>query len=218
MITQKIKEIIKQTFLYDFLHDSSMHIHLTKEFKQWEKNGKPLPPPHSVKIKAVKEYAKEFSIETLIETGTYFGGMVDAAKRIFKNIYSIELDKPLCEQVKKRFSKFAHILIIWGDSGEVLPKILANIRKPCIFWLDAHYSGGITAKGDIESPILQELSHILEHSQEHIILIDDARLFVGQNDWPTIEDLKEFVKIYTNMVFEVKDDIIRIHKSTVNST
>jgi len=184
-----------------------------KELLCWKKKGRPLPPPHLYKQRTVKEYAKVFSIMTFIETGTYEGAMVEATKTIFNKIYSIELDMTLYKNAKQRFSRFKNITIIQGDSRKVLPKLLKSIESPCLFWLDAHYSGGITAKGELETPIIQELQCILNHPiKKHVILIDDARYFVGQNDYPTTEELKKFVlTINPNLVFEIENDIIRIH-------
>lgn len=70
--------------------------------------------------------------------------------------------------------------------------------------------------GVLDTPILLELKAILEHSiKNHVILIDDARCFIGSNpilrNYPTIDQLKEFVaRRWNNFSFEVKDDIIRI--------
>lgn len=207
---QAIKNIIKRTFLYDIIK----YMREKEEMRDWVKKGKPVPPPHRMKQITVKNYGKKYSIHILIETGTYLGEMVYAAKHAFRRIFSIELDKALYERAREKFSKFEHISIVKGESSEVLPDILINLKEPCVFWLDGHYSEGITAKGKIETPIMQELHHILDHSiSEHIILIDDARLFIGQNDWPTIEDLQNLIfEKHPDWEFEVKDDIIRIHK------
>jgi hypothetical protein len=140
--------------------------------------------------------------------------MVDAVRDTFNKIYSIELDKTLYEQAKKKFSRHHTISIFHGDSSKVLPVILADIKEPCLFWLDGHYSGGITAKGDFNTPIMQELNCILDHFiEEHVILIDDVREFNGHNDYPTLEELKKSIfKKYPDWKFDIKDDIIRIHK------
>lgn len=211
MVIQVIKNMIRRTFLYDIIR----YIRQRRELRDWEKMGKPVPPPPEVKQKTVRDYAAKFSIHTLVESGTCLGDMVYATKDTFDKIFSIELDKALYETAKKRFSKFKHISIIQGDSGEVLPNILTNITQPCLFWLDGHYSGGITAKGRVETPILQELNHILNHPvAEHVILIDDARCFVGRSDYPTIEKLQDYIfKRCPDRVFEVKEDIIRIYKA-----
>jgi hypothetical protein len=182
--------------------------------RNWNKKGNPIPVPDIIKQKTVKEYAKIFSVETCVETGTYLGDMVDAVRETFSKIYSIELDKNLYEQAKKKFSRHHNISIFHGDSSKVLPVILADISEPCLFWLDGHYSGGITAKGDFNTPIMKELNCILEHFiEEHVILIDDAREFNGYNDYPTLEELKKRIfNKYPDWEFYIKDDIIRIHK------
>ena len=182
--------------------------------RNWNRKGNPIPVPDVVKQRTVKEYAKISSVETFIETGTYLGDMVNAVMDTFNKIYSIELDKTLYEQAKKKFSKHHNISIFHGDSSKVLPVILADISEPCLFWLDGHYSGGITAKGDFNTPIMQELNCILDHTiRGHVILIDDAREFNGYNDYPTIEELKKRIfKKYPDWKFDIKDDIIRIHK------
>ena len=182
--------------------------------RNWNEKGNPIPVPDVIKQRTVKEYAKIFSVETFIETGTYLGDMVDAVRDTFNKIYSIELDNALYEQAKKKFSRHRKISIFHGDSSKVLPVILADISGPCLFWLDGHYSSGITAKGDLNTPIMQELNCILDHFiEEHVILIDDAREFNGYNDYPTIEELKKRIfKKYPDWKFDIKDDIIRIHK------
>lgn len=205
---QSIKKVFKSTFLYDF----KMSIQEKQTLYKWERNNKPIPPPHFIKQRTVKQYAKKYSINILVETGTYLGDMVDATKNTFNRIVSIELDKNLYEKATKKFNGFDHISIIHGDSAEILQKILVDITQPCLFWLDGHYSAGVTARGSLDTPIRQELQHILHHNiQGHVILIDDARCFVGQNDYPAIEELREQVlKINPDLEFEVKDDIIRI--------
>lgn len=213
-IIQKIKRFIKNTPLYPLI----CYILELIEVRDWEKKGRPSPPPHLIKQKIIKEYTRRFAIDTLIETGTYLGQMVSATKNTFKEIFSIELDNELFEKAKKKFARYPHIHIIHGDSGKILLEILASLKKPCLFWLDAHYSGGITAKGDVETPIKEELEAILRHSvRDHVILIDDANQLVGKNDYPTIKWIRDYVlKHRSGWSFEIKDNIIRIYPSHEN--
>ena len=51
-------------------------------------------------------------------------------------------------------------MIVQGDSGKVLSEILLEINEPAIFWLDGHYTAGITARGVKECPIFEELDCI----------------------------------------------------------
>ena len=167
--------------------------------------------PHLVKQMAIKEYQEKYGYTTLIETGTYKGDMVEAQKNNFKKIISIELSMDLFEKARERFKNDNQIFIVQGDSGKVLPNILKDINEPVIFWLDGHYSGGITAKGDKECPIYEELEAILIGKKfNHIILIDDARCFIGDGDYPTMKKLTEFIKSKNDKYqVEVKHDIIR---------
>ena len=208
-IIQEIKNFIKHTPLYAPI----CNIFGLIEARNWEKGGRCGPPPNLVKQKIVKEYARRFAVDTLIETGTYKGEMVSAIKNTFKEIFSIELDNKLFESAKKKFAKYSYIHIIHGDSGKILPEIISSLKKPCLFWLDAHYSGGSTIKGDVETPIIEELRAIFHHSvQNHVILIDDARCFIGKNDYPTISWLKDYILKYRpDWNFEIENGIIRIH-------
>ena len=182
--------------------------------RAWEKQGRPSPPPHIVKEELIRDYAKTFNTNILIETGTYLGDMVHAMKKSFSKIISFELDQTLAAQAQQRFANDNHIRIIQGDSGKLLGDHLATINEPCLFWLDGHYSGGITAKGALETPIKNELTVILSHPVDgHVILIDDARCFTGENDYPTLDELQNFMKQHKQgWQFQVETDVIRIHR------
>jgi len=187
-----------------------------EQLAEWERNGKPLPPPHIVKQMAIEEYLRKFHTEILVETGTYLGDMVEAQRDHFKKIYSIELSKKLFNRAQKRFKKNLHIKILHGDSGIVLNKLMNEIDKPALFWLDGHYSEGITAKGEKECPVPEELKAILKSSLPHIILIDDAQLFNGTHDYPTVEQIEEIIRSNNRKyLVEIKDDIIRLTPSHI---
>ena len=186
---------------------------IRKEYVIWLLSGKPAPPPHIVKQKIIKNIARRYGLTVFIETGTYLGEMVDAVKKIFKKIYSIELSEELHKQAVVNFHKYSHIALIQGDSAKELPKILTQVNDRCLFWLDGHYSAGNTACGDKETPIVEELQHIFRHTiKNHVILIDDARCFTGMNDYPTIEKLRELLdRVAPHYSFAVDKDIIRLY-------
>lgn len=177
---------------------------------RWRLYGKPSPPPHIIKQQAVKHFQKRYNLNLFIETGTYLGEMVNAILKDFSAIHSIELDKQLFNRAKELFSAHPHVTILHGDSSKLLPDLLNTISQRCLFWLDGHYSGGITAKGAVDYPILTELCHIQNHKiKDHVILIDDARLFTGENDTPSVGEicghLKRINPVYT---VEIRNDII----------
>jgi hypothetical protein len=63
-----------------------------------------------------------------------------------------------------------------GDSKKILPELLKTIHEPITIFLDAHYSGGTTAFGDEEAPLLFELELLKNRKHNDIIIIDDCRL------------------------------------------
>ena len=182
-----------------------------EELRQWELNGRPTPPPHIIKQRAIAEYQSKYGNRVLVETGTYLGDMVEAQKNLFSTIFSIELSSRLYKQALKRFKGDGRIRLLQGDSGKRLNEIVSELKEPALFWLDGHYSGGITALGDKECPVPEELEAIFKSPLNHVILVDDARLFNGANSYPDIDQLKECIsRNNKSYQIEIKDDIIRL--------
>jgi hypothetical protein len=179
----------------------------------WLIRGSPSPPPHIIKQRRVLWAQKTFGLNTLVETGTFMGDMISASLHAFNTIYSIELSEELWQSARDKFAKYPNVHILKGDSATVLPEVLKKLTEPSVFWLDAHYSEGNTAKGVLDTPIAAELKCIFEsHKDGHVILIDDANLFIGKNDYPTLEELRSFIyRAKPSYNFEIKDDIIHIY-------
>lgn len=175
----------------------------------WKLRGSPASGiPHVVKQNALRRYARDFRLRVLIETGTNYGNMVHVQRNYFREIYSIELDAEKAENARRKFAAFSHIHILQGDSGVLLPKLLPSLKEPCLFWLDAHDYENST-------PVTHELNALFRHPiQDHVILLDDAQSFRGSGGYPTLDELRQSVeREYPGHVMEVKDGIIRIHKT-----
>jgi len=204
----------KKNILYQFHKNIKEGISARKKVLLWKLQGRPVPAPHAVKQMINKHYAAKYKPHVFVETGTYMGEMIDSVLNLFPRIISIEFDPELAKRAKNKFSSSPHVTILQGDSGEILPKLLAEINEPCLFWLDAHYSGGVTGQADSETPIIREIKTILDHPcSDHVILIDDAREFTGSKDYPTLEELRQIIgqkRKEWRMVVDA--DIIRIHK------
>ncbi len=214
MMKEPLKYFLERTTALGTLARFQRERQLRKKMRQWEKDGAAGPMPNFGKQHVVIDYIQKFSLAIFIETGTYKGKMVYAIIPHVKEIYSIELDETHFQNAQERFAGYPNIHILQGQSGEVLPKVLKDIDKPCLFWLDAHWSGGFSAKGEFETPVMQELPCVLNHikADEHVILIDDAHCFTGENDYPALKMLKQFIlDVHPGWIFEVKDDIIRTY-------
>lgn len=108
-----------------------------------------------------------------VETGTYHGRTTYQALRDFKKIHTIELSQEWYEKAKAQFKNKKHVVCYQGDSAKVLEKILPSINEPILFYLDAHHSGGTTAMGEDQNPLLRELPFIGARKFQDIIFIDD---------------------------------------------
>jgi hypothetical protein len=213
---EAIKQVIKNTSLYHPLRNWTIKRRLKQELVEWESKGKPSPPPHIVKQQTLQSYSEQYGVKVLVETGTYYGDMIEAMKSIFDQIYSIELSKELFKKAKHRFKDLKQVELIQGDSGIELKNLMQRINKPTLFWLDGHYSAGETAQSHKDTPIFEELQHIFDTPDRgHVIIIDDARCFGNDPDYPSIEQLSDFVKSQRpNVDISVQYDIIRITPKT----
>jgi hypothetical protein len=209
-IASSIKELLRP-FVPQFIMNQLRKRVNNAQYIKWEKSGFPVPPPHIVKQITIGEYFDKYGYNTFVETGTGKGDMVVAQKARFERIFSIELGVDLFKKAQKRFSNDGNVQIVQGDSGKVLPMVLNDLDEPAIFWLDGHYSSGDTAKGEKDCPIFEEMDAIFNAGKyNHVILIDDARLFNGGGDYPTVEELTEYVSGKNEKYkVEVKHDIIR---------
>jgi hypothetical protein len=187
-----------------------------QEYVAWKlrpaarRSGFGAPPLY--KQKTIALLAQRHQLRILVETGTYRGNMVYAMRNVFEHIYSIELSPELSSKAQERFRNYRHIAILHGDSAAVLPRLISSLSTPALFWLDGHYSGGITARGEEDSPITVEISSILEQMKMRFAVVaDDARFFNGSNGYPTIEQLRNLVAAKgRRMKLAVDNDLIRI--------
>lgn len=208
----KVITKLKTTMVYFYLRRFLYTYRENKQLKDWIANGESGAPPHVVKQRTIKDAQREYSLKVLVETGTYYGDMVYAMRNVFEKIYSIELSKDLHAQAVKRFAKFNNMVFVQGDSATELKKIVCQLKQPALFWLDGHYSAGVTALGKTVTPIFEELDSIFASGQKgHVLLIDDARLFGSDAGYPTIEALYAFItERAPRASLTIKDDSIKV--------
>lgn len=146
------------------------------------------PDSHIYKKKRIAFVAKYYKCQTLIETGTFYGQMVNFAINKFEMVKTVELWRPFYLMNKNQFDG-TKVEVYSGRSQDRLPEMISTSKGRVLFWLDGHCSGPGTGGADDECPILRELNLIAMHDRnDHCILIDDARLFIGENGYPTIDE------------------------------
>ena len=178
---------------------------------KWHRRGRLIPAPPIVKQRIVKAHLRRSGASTVVETGTFRGDMVDALAPIAARIVSIELDDQLYAAACRRFAAHAHVELLHGDSGTLLPGILSTLDRPALFWLDGHYTGVGSARTEVDSPIVTEIEALLQHPVPgHVVLIDDAREFSGTGGYPTVDRLRGMILERQPLAhFVVADDIIQ---------
>ena len=111
-----------------------------------------------------------------IETGAYLGDGIKCVLNNYENIHSIELAEKWYNYNVEQFINNNNVKMYLGDSKKILPELLNTINEPLTIFLDSHYSGGTTAFGDEEVPLLFELEILKNRKFNDIIIIDDCRL------------------------------------------
>jgi len=161
----------------------------------------------------ILELATIANANVFVETGTYLGGTTKSIASFFKKVHTIELSEALYEQTKDDLAQFRNIVSHLGDSRSILPHILLENNENIVFWLDGHYSGGITAGEEDPCPLINELNSILSRNNDDIIIIDDARLInEGMKGYPSITEIYEKMRETSKIdrCFQICDDHLYI--------
>jgi hypothetical protein len=134
---------------------------------------------------------KERGHETLLETGTYLGETVRFFLPHATRIVSIEIDPTLHARAARMFASSRNVEIMLGDALELAPRLLSVLDRPCLLWLDGHFSGGVTGRGEVDEPVVE----ILRRIQPNVVVpgttavIDDLRLFGNDRGVPSFDAL-----------------------------
>ena len=157
-------------------------------------------------------------LEVFIETGTHYGYTVRWAAGHFPEVHSIELSPLFHARASASLADLRNIHLHQGSSPEILRHVLANLARPAMLWLDAHWSMGETAGEDAPCPLLAELEIVLSRpgGHGHTILVDDASLFGAPpplpqpaSAWPSLADLtRTLAKLGRDEFFLFEDVII----------
>jgi hypothetical protein len=171
-------------------------------------------------VELLREIGNRFRVEKFIETGTFRGNTAVWAGSVYKSVVSIENSLPLYEAAKTKYGDAKNIEFVLGHSAEKLKEIVARLAEPCVFWLDAHWSGGDTYGEGDECPIVEEIEAINCSSHDHFVLIDDARLFMAPpppphdpRKWPTILQLLEALSQRSRYTVIIQDVIVAVPES-----
>lgn len=183
----------------------------TFQLIRWVKNGFLSPSPQIVKTKLLKHSG--ILGAPWLETGTYLGDTARTLARLRVPITTIEPSEKLFNFSKKRLNKFVNVNSLMGSSEELFMNSLTQLKPRVNIWLDGHYSGDVTFKNEIDTPIRYELKCIaenLEQFSEVMLFIDDARCFYHNTDnnksYPKLDHLIEWAR-QNKCTWRIEQDI-----------
>lgn len=179
-----------------------------------------IPREHVTTLKSLGSYVG------LVETGTYLGATSRWAAKLFAQVHTVEASPELFARAQKALAKTPSVVQHLGRSPTVLRKMVPTLQGPWLFWLDAHWSGGLTFGQDQECPLLEELE-IVVSSGAHGVLVDDARLFLRPlgaphdwRQWPSIDEICATIRDHGSGRFSVTivDDVLFALPRTVHES
>lgn len=135
-------------------------------------------------------------LRTCVETGTFRGDSTEVLARRFDRVISVEASATLAAAAERRLRRFPNVQVRHGDSRATLPSVVAELTEPALFWLDSHYCGPETHGASRQCPVLEEITAVVSATPAHVLLIDDARLFLeppprplDARQWPAIDEI-----------------------------
>jgi len=148
-----------------------------------------------------------------VETGTHMGITTEFLAKRYPFVHTIEPAAVFHEAAQKKFAG-QNVNVILGTSEAVFPVLLPTLRGDLNFWLDGHYSAGLTFKGGKECPVEDELAAIsrnLDRFSRVCILIDDIRCFlpdaVEYVDYPSLDSLVDWARSH-GFRWRIEHDIL----------
>lgn len=167
-----------------------------EEFLQWKARNYAAPSPTYIKRAVLQR--EGIPNAAWVETGTYLGETAKFLSAFSKHVYTIEPEPKLALNAKNSLAKQSNITVIQGTSEDEFPKLLSTINEPSVnFWLDGHFSSGITFQGKQDTPIIEELRCIAEYRNRFkniTVLVDDLRCFGSSNpEYKCYPDLNHLI-------------------------
>ena len=194
-------------------------VQLQRNMAEWKKRDYLENSPQLVKEKVLLKYGIKDA--GWVETGTYTGTTTKYLSELFPHVYTIEPEPKLYASACKRFEG-KNVTLFNNVSEEVFPSLLPTLTGNMNFWLDGHYSAGITFKGAKDCPVEDELNAIeknFDNFSRLSILIDDVRCFLPTNseysDYPSIDYLVDWAR-RMNLRWRIEHDIFIMQKDYVD--
>ena len=175
-----------------------------------------MPTMQHIPVDLMVAMQARYGLQQFIETGTHNGGSTLLALAHFDAVTTCDIDLESIKRVKAWNLPPQKLLrAVCVTSPVLLRSIFADpLCAPALVWLDAHWCEG--PKLGPECPLLAELRAINGTRGKHVILIDDARLFLAPppaphdaSQWPTFAQVTALCwELGPTDVVEIVGDVI----------
>jgi len=156
------------------------------------------------KFKVLCDVAERCGARALVEVGTYKGDMARRCADVFCRVWTTEMDPSLAQEAKQSLVHWPNITAYGSDGRKWLPKMFSQDEKlsDVLVYLDGHYSGPGTARGDVPEPAVQELDILLPFTDRiAAIVVDDFRCFGVEPGFPSRAELLEHARQFESRGF-----------------
>lgn len=156
----------------------------------------------------LRDHATRYPRRVMVETGLYNGrGSGMSMSDLFGVYHAIDT---MAANITRAVQNHPAGIYHYGDSAELLPRVLSDIHEPAFFWLDAHYwQADEFGPDQVGAPIVAELEAIRAWpwAAASVVLIDDVRLMGVEKGWPTLDQVRAATGGAWSLV--IADDIVR---------
>ena len=140
---------------------------------------------------------RNLPLTIFFETRTFEAQTTKLAAANFDRVLTVELAATLYERAVQTLSGYPHVEVINDSSPAALRARCPQFHSASVlYWLDAHWRGGVTAGVETECPVLAELGAIGSLNSQSVVLIDDARFFLAPPPaphnaarWPRLDEI-----------------------------
>lgn len=160
------------------------------------KTGCSNPIPPFIKHKLLLRHGSIGS--TWVETGTFIGQTTRYLAKNFPMVHTIEASKDCITIAKFMSGRFPKkIRFHEGTSEQCLDGICSLLDGSVCFWLDAHYSSGITYKGEEKTSISSDLKIIeknIDRFESIVVIIDDLLACHLDSNYPSLDTYVDWAR------------------------
>tara|TARA_B110000977_G_C10926957_1_gene435491 strand:- start:150 stop:749 length:600 start_codon:yes stop_codon:yes gene_type:complete len=187
------------------------YLKFSRAMKEWGERDFLEHSPQLVKQRVFEKYGIKNAI--WIETGTFLCTTTDFLRKRYPHVHSIEPSREFFDAAVERLGGLN--VTFYNDVSEnILPQLLPVLKGDINFWLDGHYSAGLTFRGLKDCPVEDELNAIganIDNFRKISILIDDVRCFVPSgseySSYPSINYLVDWARSH-GMCWRIEHDIL----------